>query len=197
MSQERPTCRFCLETTNEKMNPLVEPCGCRGSLRYVHAGCLSRWRRLNPTRNANKCLLCFVSYTLAPQDALEMIPDFKSVPIFLLRFPFFLGLSTHYVGVVYYSMTPEYIRYKSVFFTQQYIFQLLYFLLFLIKFDVKNKREYLIHFMQPVTLFIGSGLVFSNLYMREMEYMSVVPITMFLGLLYMRHIHILLQMNDR
>jgi len=35
-------CRFCLEVGEE---PLVSPCGCRGSARWVHAGCLRRWQR--------------------------------------------------------------------------------------------------------------------------------------------------------
>lgn len=197
MAQESPLCRFCLDTTNEKKNPLIEPCGCRGSLRYVHSLCLSKWRRMNPIRNANTCLLCFVDYTLVMEDTLESIPDFKTVPIFFLRFPFFLCLTVYYFGIMYYSFISRYTRYKDFFEIQAYIYQAVYGGLFILMFKVKNKKMYMIHTLQPSTLLLVFGLFISNMYIRDMEYMSVVPITLCLGMFYMRHIHVLYLMNTR
>lgn len=197
MTQEDILCRFCLDTTNEKSNPLVEPCGCRGSLRYVHAACLSRWRRMNPERNANICLLCFTLYNMSPEDTFEIIPDFKTIPVFFLRFPFFLCVSVHYGGILYYSMAPYHVRFITIYQNMQYVYQILYIFLFYMNFHVRNKRMYWRYTLQAPTFFFISGLVVSNLYLKEMEYLSFVPITLCFGLIYMRHIHILYTMIDR
>ena len=197
MTQEQPLCRFCLDTANEKTDPLIDPCACRGSLRFVHAGCLSRWRRINPVRNANICLLCFTSYNTAHEDSLETIPDLQTIPIFFLRYPFFLCISVHYVGVLFYSVSASSIRYRSIFEVQQYMYQLLYLCLFFFNFQVRNKKLYLIHVLEPSTLLLISIIILSNIYIRVLDYMSAVPITVSFGILYMHHIHILCEMNMR
>ena len=40
-----PVCRICFEGTpaDDASNPLVSPCHCAGSLRYIHVNCLRRW----------------------------------------------------------------------------------------------------------------------------------------------------------
>ena len=40
-----PLCRICFEgtPTEDPSNPLVSPCHCAGSLRYIHVNCLRRW----------------------------------------------------------------------------------------------------------------------------------------------------------
>ena len=38
-----PVCRICFEGPEEATNPLVSPCVCSGSLRYIHLDCLRRW----------------------------------------------------------------------------------------------------------------------------------------------------------
>ena len=48
-------CRICLSETNEKLDPLISPCKCSGSLQYVHLLCLQQWvrSRLNLQENKN------------------------------------------------------------------------------------------------------------------------------------------------
>ena len=36
-------CRICLYSDNKAENPLVSPCGCTGSVKYVHIDCLKQW----------------------------------------------------------------------------------------------------------------------------------------------------------
>ncbi len=46
-SPPTPTCRFCLleeDTSTIHKNPLISPCDCKGSLKYVHLDCLTRWQ---------------------------------------------------------------------------------------------------------------------------------------------------------
>jgi len=37
-------CRICLDTESEEDNPLISPCRCSGSMRFVHRACLDEWR---------------------------------------------------------------------------------------------------------------------------------------------------------
>ena len=41
---EEPVCRFCFESGDSEHGPLVSPCKCAGSLRFVHVKCLHRWQ---------------------------------------------------------------------------------------------------------------------------------------------------------
>ena len=59
----KKTCRICYcEEENEK-NPLVQPCMCSGSLKYIHLKCLKQWintRNLVEVENNNKCKIFLV-----------------------------------------------------------------------------------------------------------------------------------------
>jgi hypothetical protein len=53
-------CRICFSDENEKEDPLISPCKCRGSMMYVHLKCLRQWL----SRNENKKIAPHVtSYT--------------------------------------------------------------------------------------------------------------------------------------
>lgn len=49
-SQSGKICRICFDETEEKMNPLISPCKCAGTMEFVHFKCLRQWR----SRNENK-----------------------------------------------------------------------------------------------------------------------------------------------
>lgn len=38
-----PTCRICLCEQAEPDNPLVNPCKCAGTMKYIHIKCLQQW----------------------------------------------------------------------------------------------------------------------------------------------------------
>ena len=46
-------CRVCLE--GEEDGPLVQPCACSGSIKWIHEHCLERWRRTSPREDAAYC----------------------------------------------------------------------------------------------------------------------------------------------
>lgn len=83
-------CRICLETVQPTFNVpsqvfpgflqssnvvyeddsgrLIRPCMCKGSSKYVHAGCLQQWRHADPSygrRNYWQCPTCGFKYRLA------------------------------------------------------------------------------------------------------------------------------------
>ena len=45
-------CRICFMTENTQNNPLISPCDCRGTLKYVHQNCLQHWREDDEERDA-------------------------------------------------------------------------------------------------------------------------------------------------
>ena len=95
-------CRFCLESEGEDevMNPLVEPCACKGSAQYVHWNCLRRWVRANPDRNGRSCKVCTSEFQIELFAPLEVIPteslsslylEHTSLISFLIQFLYILG----------------------------------------------------------------------------------------------------------
>jgi hypothetical protein len=42
-SKQMPICRICLSEFTEQDNPLVNPCRCAGTMKYVHIKCLQLW----------------------------------------------------------------------------------------------------------------------------------------------------------
>eukprot|EP00058_Branchiostoma_floridae_P014884 XP_002600372.1 hypothetical protein BRAFLDRAFT_66606 [Branchiostoma floridae] len=63
---EGPSCRICQMTEETPDNKLIEPCGCAGSLRYIHKECLKRWMetRHRQGHNARICELCHKAVTI-------------------------------------------------------------------------------------------------------------------------------------
>ena len=42
--KNKKMCRICyMEETNKKINPLIKPCKCSGSMKYIHYECLLHW----------------------------------------------------------------------------------------------------------------------------------------------------------
>ncbi|KAG0367851.1 hypothetical protein BGZ54_003150 [Gamsiella multidivaricata] len=67
-SEER-RCRICLETDDDKdseSGQLISPCLCKGSSRYIHLGCLEKWRALSPRKeSAFQCDTCHYTYSFS------------------------------------------------------------------------------------------------------------------------------------
>lgn len=60
-------CLFCLiricHCEAEYEAPLVAPCCCAGSLKYVHQGCLQRWVQSSDMKNCELCKYPFIMQT--------------------------------------------------------------------------------------------------------------------------------------
>ncbi|XP_061032079.1 probable E3 ubiquitin-protein ligase MARCHF10 [Eubalaena glacialis] len=51
--EEGDLCRICQIAGGSPASPLVEPCGCVGSLRFVHPECLKKWLKVKITSGAD------------------------------------------------------------------------------------------------------------------------------------------------
>ncbi|XP_069916609.1 probable E3 ubiquitin-protein ligase MARCHF10 isoform X3 [Oryctolagus cuniculus] len=61
--EEGDLCRICQMAGSSPANPLLQPCGCVGSLRFVHQECLKQWLKVKITSGANReavntCEMC-------------------------------------------------------------------------------------------------------------------------------------------
>lgn len=61
------TCRICFEQetaeSQDRSNPLICPCMCSGSSKYVHRQCLQQWRKTNHRADASyQCEVCKYRY---------------------------------------------------------------------------------------------------------------------------------------
>ena len=43
VSKTKPACRICYGENNTDENPLIVPCTCKGSMKYIHYDCLKNW----------------------------------------------------------------------------------------------------------------------------------------------------------
>ncbi|KAI5799924.1 hypothetical protein EDC01DRAFT_628438 [Geopyxis carbonaria] len=94
------TCRICFDTSTPPYEPspelgrLISPCTCTGSSRYVHSGCLQRWRTTSNTAYY-RCPTCHYTYRLRRLNIASFLSStglqaFLSVSI-LLTIIFALG----------------------------------------------------------------------------------------------------------
>jgi hypothetical protein len=94
-------CRICYGEEETEENPLVQPCTCSGSMKYIHLGCLKTWIntsvniKLESTEYCNvytykpaECELCkttfpdFIRYKGKLYDIPDFYSDFNSFLIF-------------------------------------------------------------------------------------------------------------------
>ena len=63
-SNEKRRCKICLEEET-KNNPLISPCLCTGSIRYIHNDCLKKWIVEQKTSVFDaKCEICKTAYNI-------------------------------------------------------------------------------------------------------------------------------------
>ena len=63
-SMENKFCRICFEKET-KVNPLISPCLCEGTIKYVHQSCLKHWIEISNIKpNLSKCEICKCKYMI-------------------------------------------------------------------------------------------------------------------------------------
>jgi hypothetical protein len=143
MPQDKPVCRFCLETSHRANNPLLEPCNCKGSVQFVHKICLNRWRGIDPVRN-DICNLCRTPYIFIAKQMLEELPPVHSWLNFSLSYPYIPFIAVVYLWIFHQAMgkrgtDPFQI---DLFPYYQVLFHLVYAVFFLRNFHVKHPERY-------------------------------------------------------
>eukprot|EP00933_Yihiella_yeosuensis_P066535 TRINITY_DN7084_c1_g1_i3.p1 TRINITY_DN7084_c1_g1~~TRINITY_DN7084_c1_g1_i3.p1 ORF type:complete len:305 (+),score=37.28 TRINITY_DN7084_c1_g1_i3:149-1063(+) len=90
------SCRVChLSPAQAEDEPLIEPCVCTGSVRFIHRSCLDRWRHQNlgsSVANVLRCELCSFAYAYEfrrarPMEAMRTLTlsvIYVSLPLLLI-----------------------------------------------------------------------------------------------------------------
>ena len=109
--QKTYRCRICFcEGNFEGLNPLINPCKCSGSVKYIHLNCLRKWltSKITTKISSNSDIYCYVYTSLKCEICQSIIPEiaeFRGKFISLLDFK---------------SIDPPYIILQSMF---QYNYQ--------------------------------------------------------------------------
>ncbi len=100
------TCRFCFDGPDTN-NPLVNPCKCIGSMKYVHVQCIKKWR-LNTTNPEwhYKCQLCLSDFEVYLRWQKEDLP--QAIPLLqvLTQSPILVSLVLSYLHLTILSLVP-------------------------------------------------------------------------------------------
>lgn len=87
LSQNQPKlpksclCRFCLCEDSEENNPLITPCKCSGSMKYIHIDCLKNWLKSKITTKVMTSMISYTYKQFSCELCLGLIPSkfkFKS-----------------------------------------------------------------------------------------------------------------------
>lgn len=84
MSNELKECRICFTHEETDNNPLISPCQCNGTSKFVHKLCLNEWRNFNRGREAwTKCMECKANYLIYRKYPEETFfyPTSKKLPL--------------------------------------------------------------------------------------------------------------------
>ncbi len=92
--------RICFDG-KKRGNPLLTPCSCKGSSKYVHRKCLEAYRRVEPTKGLY-CTVCKEKLATAATVKQEALPDLDFLWDRILLHPYIafvvLNYLTFFVG---------------------------------------------------------------------------------------------------
>jgi hypothetical protein len=154
-------CRFCLEYSDSKENPLITPCNCNGSIRFVHHSCLLMWK--NTTRNRHYqvfCSLCDTKLMYPRKWRLQTIP----VEHFILSRFYVVSFLVHWC---YLLLNPFYNESIVVILLLTFLIYVVYYYLLYTKLTEKEIYiHYLFHKQLPIPnirttiiMVLGSGIL--------------------------------------
>jgi hypothetical protein len=93
-------CRFCLSEENGLANPLLSPCRCAGTIKFVHRECLTQWRNTTAYDFFKiNCQLCHTPYVLPRRWLIEHMPFRDNLWVYVLSQPFFVIIFVHYLHI--------------------------------------------------------------------------------------------------
>ncbi|KAG5471410.1 hypothetical protein LSCM1_01496 [Leishmania martiniquensis] len=78
--EDEQFCRICREGSD--VAPLIVPCACTGSVRFVHATCLDRWRIESAKRNlanVNHCEICKEPFRVSIQRSMLLWESWQHI----------------------------------------------------------------------------------------------------------------------
>ena len=98
-----PTCKFCYEK-EKKNDPLIIPCKCEGTIKYVHQSCIKKWiKNSNPDLFSHNlhCEICKSKFLIKIENGIYLNKKklVKGILVLIIIFIAFIGLffATYYI----------------------------------------------------------------------------------------------------
>jgi len=85
-------CRICFDHEDDEDNPLISPCNCTGSQKYIHSKCLKTWQFSVQISSPNHplfqsqderhkiCSVCRQPFNCPPASRMDIIAEISGVP---------------------------------------------------------------------------------------------------------------------
>lgn len=129
-------CRICYDDTESKKNPLIYPCNCCGTTKWIHKECLLKWIETSDNLNCPQCKYKYVIKKKRKYPLLDKIINYNSL---ILLGIFFLLIYTSTITI------NSFLYYLNI---RPYSF--------IFKFDIYFLSRFfkIFHFITMVTLFI-------------------------------------------
>ena len=168
-------CRICFEKKTTNSNPMLSPCKCNGTIKYVHERCLEKWRNVNINKPSfQTCLICRYNYILGSTETFTIsqlfINRIRNISNYIM-FHIMTFISASIINMINPSQLWL-IKYKIKDIKKDNIYNLSYYYSFLIIIltiflylgvflniilHIKNKCKYL----KKSMLILGSNFIFS------------------------------------
>ncbi len=191
-----PYCRICYETNEGPRNPLMVPCGCRGSLQHIHRECLLRWVVGNPEQPPETaCRLCGEPYRVPLIHRLETYPRDTELRVVLLRNPVVLILLVHYLLAAFLNAVPPQLRKMRFVAWANFahaIVHLTYLGLFVFTARTRNAGIYMYQWLRYYSFVPGFHWVLLKVYTAHTGYLA----DLWLGVYWFIHMRILRTINE-
>ena len=111
------TCRICSDSLCEMGDKWIKPCGCRGSILWVHHNCLKKWMEYS---SGTKCTTCGQNYKIN-----KIKENNSKLSKFLFNNKFIYTLSSYLLLIIYFTFYQFSMfwnqKYKGHFFNWFYI----------------------------------------------------------------------------
>ena len=73
---QKPLCRLCYQTESTITDPLISPCNCSGSMKYIHLSCLKNSIKLKYQKRSDKYYDMFLFQNYSCEICLFMYPKY-------------------------------------------------------------------------------------------------------------------------
>jgi hypothetical protein len=141
----RTQCKYCLDYKEDKNNPFITPCECRGTSRHVHYQCFLKWILIAPEAKKLLCPICNTTYALNPLEDLEVIPQETPQIIYIISHPFSSVAFLHYLYIAAISTFKPLTHYEAsiLYVVTQSLYHFLWYYIFTRHTQIKKKLLYL------------------------------------------------------
>ena len=110
-------CRICFESHSTREDPLISPCLCNGTSKWVHKSCIQHWRDVNRDTTAFfTCRECGYDYQIEkmfPDETYVFSPDQIGFVFTIKSYWFFFGCGMFMAGVI--RPLDKYLKYPSLY----------------------------------------------------------------------------------